>query len=186
MIGHEEARREYVDDNIGWRYADMNNQMLCEVLQFIGGCNLVRLDEFIESLEEEGRAAGDELRERRREALRLFCDRRFTPAAPFEKLTDFGFAGHIEWIIQRKAAIERDRVVLPRARLGLKIENGGKKGGQASARVRSGEGSKKAAILRENAIYTGPESARVATLVRQTDASEQYVRQVLREEKANL
>src|SRR5690606_5098337 len=36
----------------------------------------------------------------------------------FDKLTDYAFAGQVEWIMLRKAAIERGDVVLPLARLG--------------------------------------------------------------------
>ncbi|MGL1834946.1 hypothetical protein ACKVEX_15230 [Rhodocyclaceae bacterium SMB388] len=117
-VGHAEALREWCGDDIGWHYADADNQRLAPLVGILAGVNLVSLDEFIEKLEAEGAPAGDELRERRRDALRLFREQFVGKVGEFDKLNDHAFAGHIEWIMNRKREIERSEAVLPLARLG--------------------------------------------------------------------
>lgn len=126
-IGHPEALREWHGDEIGWQYADPMNQRMCDVIRFFGNANLIELDDFVEQLEVEGAGAGDELRERRREALRLFRDQFYGKVQHIDKLTDHAFAGHVEWIMRRKREIERSDVVLPLARDGKRKRETDKK-----------------------------------------------------------
>lgn len=108
MTGHQEALREWRGDDIGWQYSDPDNDAFCVALM-LHGVNLVALDAFIESLEVEGAPASAELRERRRNALRLFKARRGGPLVP----ADEAWSGHIEWILLRKSAIERSDLARP-------------------------------------------------------------------------
>lgn len=103
-------------DDVGWRYADLENQLLCEVVLFLGA-NLVELDEFIEGLEDKGAKAGEELRERRREALKLF-GLRGQPGQ--SNLPEMAFLRHLEWIILRKRWIEREKFLVPKAKQAMK------------------------------------------------------------------
>ena len=67
---------------------------------------------------------------------------------------------------------------------GRKVRSGGTKGAEASRTTRRGPGSKRADILEKSAVYSGPEAARVNTLVRLTGATERYVRSVLKNPEA--
>lgn len=68
---------------------------------------------------------------------------------------------------------------------GANVSAGGSKGAAASKATRRGPESKRAAILAAAAEYTGPEGARIATIVRTltrqgTAVDASYVRRVLR------
>lgn len=179
MVGHPETLREWMGDSVGWRYADPDNQMLSEIIGIMGGVSLPALDEAIERLEIEGAPAGDELRERRRTAMRLFRSQFAGNAHTFDHLTDFAFAGHVEWIMLRIRAIATGDVLKPLARIGRSIKQGGEKGAAASRQTRRGPESKRAKILAEARAYTGPAAAMVPTIAKRTSATERYVRNVL-------
>lgn len=68
--------------------------------------------------------------------------------------------------------------------VGEKVRAGGRKGGATSRQVRSGAGSKRAAILAELASYSGPETAKVAFVARRVQTSTRYVRKVMADKKA--
>lgn len=125
MIGHPEALRERTPD--GWEYADQLNQQMALFLS-IGGVFLPDLDAGIEALEAEGKAAGAELRERRRKAVRAL------QREQSGEVSESGWGAHVEFVIVRLRAIERERHVLPLAKTGKKFIAGRKKG--AVGRVR--------------------------------------------------
>lgn len=68
--------------------------------------------------------------------------------------------------------------------IGKKVLAGGRKGGTSSRQVRSGNGSKRAAVLTALDEYTGGEAARVATVARKAGASQRYVRMILADKKS--
>lgn len=103
-IGHKEARRSRRDWGLTeWNYENPNNNRLAHFCAF-RGVNLAELDAFIERLEAEGVGAGDELRERRRKASQAMS----------RQANDIVLR-HMEWIVQRKEAIEREEQLLPLA-----------------------------------------------------------------------
>lgn len=151
MTGHPEALREWRGEDIGWKYADETNLIMHEMLLILFDVNLVVLDNFIEQLEAEGVGAGIELRERRRDALRLFRDQFMGKVRSHNKITDHAFAGHIEWIMRRKQEIERNEFLLPLARLGKRFKQGRKKGSAGPVRKAI------ARRLRKNPLAKNPE-----------------------------
>lgn len=72
----------------------------------------------------------------------------------------------------------------PAVQVGEKVRAGGRKGGATSRQVRSGANSKRAAILAALASYSGPETAKVASVARRVQATPRYVRKVMADEKA--
>lgn len=142
MIGHPDALREQTAD--GWQYADPLNRQMA-LLLLIGGVFLPDIDAGIEALEAEGKAAGAELRERRRKAVRAL------QREQSGELGESGWGAHVEFIAVRLRAIERERHVLPLAKTGKKFTVGRKKGtvGRVRKAIR--------ATLKKHPELTNPE-----------------------------
>lgn len=109
-VGHPTTRRTETAD--GWLYEDETNQTLAIYL-LLQSCSLPDLDAFIERLEADGVASGQELRERRGNAYKAFCSGNHDAVAR-----------HIEWIINRKRFIEIAEAADEPARRGCKVIKG--------------------------------------------------------------
>lgn len=134
-VGHAEARRRQKEGWFGgWTYSHPDSEHL-NFFCFARSVSLAELDDFIEKLEAEGAAAGEELRERRQRA-----------SEAVSKQNNDAVLRHLEWIMRRKEEIERESFLLPLAQMGNEYSGRQSDSGKRGADARWNKGEARAVL----------------------------------------